>query len=276
MAAALAGVLVLVRPSGLFIPLATLAWALVRLGVKPISLGVAVVAIALPFGWMVRNYNEQNAFILSTIGPNTLYLFHAAAVKAQAENRSFQSVQSEMINDLNTRFDWENDPKAISGFTAYCQQASLEVYRAYPAAAAKVTAVNLASFIAKPPRGYFDLALGLGKNTAPVTGFQANRDQSLVQRLMASTSAVTIALSGYQFALQLLQTLIFALGLRQLWSRRKPLALLLMAVFGYFWFTSAITETDARFRLPVVPVMALCWAVALEKRDESFLATEKR
>lgn len=273
--AALAGALVLIRPSGLFIPLATLAWALVRLGVKPISLGVAVVAMALPFGWMVRNYSEQNSFILSTIGPNTLYLFHAAAVKAQAEKRSFQSVQSEMINELNMRFDWGNDPEAISDFTTYCKHASMDVYRAYPAAAAKVTVMNLTSFIAKPPRGYFDVALGLGKSNTPVTGFQADRSQGLLQRLMATTSATTMAFSGYQFALQLLQTLLFILGLRILWIRHKPLALLVMAVFGYFWFTSAITETDARFRLPVLPIMALCWAVALEKRNEAWVANEK-
>lgn len=266
-AALLAGVLVLIRPSGLALPLATLVWAIVRIGWKPLSAGVGLLALLLPFGWMLRNYSAQNTFTLSTIGPNTLYLFHAAAVKAQGEQRSFNAVQSAMIEDLNQRFDWANDPNAISDFLAYCKHASIGIYRQYPIAAAKVTASNLVAFIAKPPRGYFDDALGLKKGYDPVTGFQADESQGIAQRLMAKTSSVTIALSGYQFALQVLQTVLFALGMRSLWRINRRLSLFVAALFAYFWLSSAITQTDARFRLPVLPLMAVCWAAVGQKRE---------
>ncbi|MGF1564927.1 MAG: hypothetical protein ACFCUH_06145 [Flavobacteriales bacterium] len=266
-AALLAGVLVLIRPSGLIIPLATFVWCGVRIGWKPFSLGVGIVALLLPFGWMLRNYTVQNTFALSTIGPNTLYLFHAAAVKAKGEDRSFNAVQSEFIENLNARFDWANDPQAISDFLAHCKRTSISIYAQYPKAAAQVTASNLVAFIAKPPRGYFDDALGLKKGYDPVTGFQANKDLNLAQRLIDNTSKVSLALSGYQFVLQLAQTVLFALGMKSLWSVNRRLSLLIAALFAYFCLSSAITQTDARFRLPVLPLMGLCWAAVGQKPE---------
>lgn len=273
--ALLAGVLVLVRPSGLVLPIITVVWSIARMGLKPFALLVAAAAMLLPMGWMLRNYSTQNTFTLSTIGPNTLYLFHAAAVKAQGENRSFSTVQAEMINDLNNRFDWQNDREAISEFTAFCTRESVSIYRNYPAEAAKVTASNLIAFVIKPPRGFFDDGLGLRKGYTTVSGFEVNSGQSLLQRLLANTSSAALVLTGYQFALQLLQTLLFALGLRTLWHSNRRLALLIASLFVYFWFSSAITQTDARFRMPVLPLMAVCWAAVGEKRKSHPQGNEK-
>lgn len=273
--ALLAGVLVLVRPSGLVLPIITVVWFIARMGLKPFAVLVAATAMLLPVGWMLRNYSTQNTFTLSTIGPNTLYLFHAAAVKAQGENRSFSAVQSEMIDDLNSRFDWSEDPQATSRFTTFCKQQSVRIYRNYPVEAAKVTASNLIAFIVKPPRGYFDDGLGLRKGYTTVSGFEADAGQSLLQRLLANTSPPALALTGYQFALQLLQIILFALGMRALWRSNRRLAVLIASLFVYFWFSSAITQTDARFRLPVLPLMGVCWAAVVEKRKSHPQGNEK-
>lgn len=273
-AAVVAGLLALIRPSGMIIPIVTAVWAAVEHRRKPLTVGIALLALALPLGWMARNYHQQHVFTLSTIGPNTLYLFNAAAVKAAGEQRKFDVVQREMVNELNQRFDWMNDPDAISDYLAYCKTQSIAIYFQYPKEAVKVTALNLAAFVGKPPRGYFDDALGRSSGYDPVGGFGADRSQTLLQRLFSKTSPVALALSGYQLLLQLIQIVLFGFGFLALWRMERRLAWFLGAVFLYFWLTSAVTQTDARFRLPVLPIMGLCWAAVGQKPEKPTFARQ--
>ena len=251
--------LIFTRPIALYLPLGLLIWWQVRgASFKAVTMGF-VMALTLPTAWMYRNYTHHQTFTMSSIGVNTLYLFHAAHVQSKAEARTFEAVQAEYLTTVRSSFDWEHDPEAVKRFLAHCRQQSLAVYRAHPLETIEVTASNVMAFFVKPPRAYFDLALGSSMGYAPVSTTPGGLNEK-VSALLNQTGYIALGLSLSQLVLNLLQLALCAVGLRYLFKRKRPLAWLVLCLLIYFASLSALTQTDARFRLPVIPVMALAWS----------------
>lgn len=264
--ALLTGCLVLIRPIALFLPiLLVLWWVFQKKPLRVVLLGVLLV-FALPGGWMTRNYNTFGVFTMSSMGPNNLLMFNAAGVQAHAEKRSFEAVQGEWMAAARSNFDWQNDPNATRNYMRWCRSEALRIFKNHPIATTRVYLENAASFFLKPPRGYFDVNFNLRSEYTPVSELGDRR--SITARFGAlrnDTSSIGLALTTLQFLLNLFQLAMATLGLAFLWKINRSWFYLLSTALLYFWFFSLFTQTDARFRLPVVPILIIASGFGFEK-----------
>ncbi len=264
--ALLTGCLVLIRPIALFLPLLLIVWWLYqRKNLRAVVVG-AFLVFALPGGWAVRNYAKFGTFSMSSMGPNNLLMFNAAGVQAYAEQRDFEVVQREWMASARSSFDWENDHYATRDYMRWCRAEAFAIFKTHPQATVRMFAENALSFFLKPPRGYFDLNFNLRSTYAPLGALGDQR--KLSARLIAlrhETSNIGLIMTSIQFLVNVIQLLLATLGFIHLWSVNRAIFYLLVIGVVYFWFFSLFTQTDARFRLPVVPLLVLACGFGFEK-----------
>lgn len=258
----LAGMLVMIRPVALFLlPIIALWWWVGAKNIKVMVLPLLCL-LALPGGWSMRNYHHFNTTALSATGANTLYLFHAAGIKARAEGRSFSEVQRSFMDDLHGSFTLHDDPDAYRNYLRLARKRSWAIMREHPYEAASQSARHLVWFFIKPPRAYFDEALGGAVLNTPVLGYDRSEVGSAIRTARATTSPFAWAAVCWQTLINIISLMALLAGLRALWFTDKKLALLLALILAGFMISSTITLTDARMRVPVVPLMALAAAAA--------------
>lgn len=259
--ALLLGGLILIRPIAAYLPILLLLWWLIH-RVKSWHFVVAAgVLFALPGGWVLRNYYTLQTPAISTVGQTGLFLYWAAGTHALANGKDFEEVQKFFLLEAYEAYDWNNEPGVNAKYMRYARERTIEEVRKHPVEAVRIAAANGVYFFFKPPRGYFDLALGLSRGYSPV-GAQADQ-RGWVERIRAvsaTTSAPAMALSAWQLVLNLIQFALAIAGLLALWRVNRKWFWLIFLVVGYFWFFSMFTQTDARFRLPALPLMALAAA----------------
>ncbi len=260
------GCLVLVRPIAFLLPfLLIFWWVFHRKSLLSIALG-ALLVFALPGGWVARNAITFGTPSLSSMGPNNLLMFNAAGVQAYAEQRDFEMVQREWMALARSNFDWESDRLATRDYMRWCRREALQVFKTYPGATLRMLVENGVSYFLKPPRGYFDLNFDLKSSYTPVAELGDTR--SVTDRFAAlqrETSTIGLGLTALQFLLSLLQFILAVVGLVHLWKVNRSLFFLLLASLLYFWFFSLFSQTDARFRLPALPLLVVASGFGIEK-----------
>jgi CHASE2 domain-containing sensor protein len=78
----------------------------------------------------------------------------------------------------------------------------------------------------------------------------------------------TVPSSIIQLAIDAFTAISFAaalLGIAALWYRDRPLAILIALTVAYFLFIAAGGEAEARFRVPVAPMLAIAAAHGFAK-----------
>lgn len=252
------GVLILIRPLAQFLPLLFIAWWLYR-RVKVRALLVSVlVMLALPGGWSIRNQLTFQTPAISSMGQNGLLLYNAAGVLADVENRPFTEVQSEIAAEAFASQDWYNDSLATKKYMAWSSKKARAILAEHPGATAKQIALNLGYFFTKPPRSYFDISLGINKGYQPASGLADDRDTGeRIRAVSANTSKPALVLMTIQLILNFILLFFTLLGLLALWRSNRTWAYFFALFIGYFWFISVFTQTDSRFRLPVLPAMTI-------------------
>ncbi|HKS25038.1 MAG TPA: hypothetical protein VJZ76_19745 [Thermoanaerobaculia bacterium] len=234
----LTGILVITRPVAIayFVVLAILR------GWRRATALFVVAALALPLGWAVRNQIAGGAFTISTIGAGNLLEYRAAGAMAIADEGDFdQDLLTEQrdllqeVDDLIVRNE-HTDEVSEGVRVKYYRMLARRVILQHPIAFALLTLRGLL-----------------------VNIFDSDWDAiMIVSRLESRT---------IQIALDVFVALVFALavlGVIALWRRDRPLALLIAGTVGYFLFISAGGEAEARFRVPVVPQIAIAAACGLQ------------
>lgn len=267
--ALLLGALILIRPIAVYLPiLLVLWWGVHKVQWRHLALATFFV-FALPGGWVLRNNQVLDTPALSTVGQTGLLLYWAAGTHALAHERDFEEVQREFLLEAFNAFDWYNEPAVNAKYMRYARTRTIEEVRNHPVEAVRIAGTNGAYFFLKPPRGYFDLALGTTRGYAPV-GAQADR-RAWVERIRAvsaKTSTPALVLTAWQLVLNFVQFALALWGLLILWRVNRKWFWLILLVVGYFACLSMFTQTDARFRLPALPLMALA-AAAIPFRRRS-------
>lgn len=234
----LTGVLVITRPVAIayFVVLAILR------GWRRATAVFVVAALVLPLGWAARNQIAGGAFTISTIGAGNLLEYRAGGAMAIADEGDFdQDLLTEQrdllqeVDDLIVRNE-HTDEVSEGVRVKYYRMVARRVILQHPVAFALLTLRGLL-----------------------VNIFDSDWDSiMIVSRLESRT---------IQIALDVFVALVFALavlGVVALWRRDRPLALLIAGTVGYFLFISAGGEAEARFRVPVVPQIAIAAACGLQ------------
>ncbi len=257
------GSAILVRPIGLYLPLLFFLWMVAETRTWKRPALILLIGLVPVFGWKLRNDMIFGSAALSTMDMNNLLLFNAAAVEAEATARPFNEVQANFINEARSAMEHEPVPSA-GKYRNWAKSRAFEVLRDHPGVFMKQSAAKMAMYFFKPPRSWFDRALGLEYAYAPLTG--AESEEGRIRRFFAENHKLTVALSGFQFLLSLC-TFAFALtGLVRLWKQQPASVLLLLTLLVYFMLASTITMPDARFRMPVVPVLAILASFGLTQK----------
>jgi 4-amino-4-deoxy-L-arabinose transferase-like glycosyltransferase len=250
----LVGFLVLVRPVAIFwfVPVAVALWvglgrtdATVAWRVR-IVMAFTAAALLFPVAWGLRNRLETGVFTVSSIGGANLLEYRAAGALAMEEGGPFAS-ELALFQRLLSR---DADEALLAEYGVPASE--------LPHAIVGETYGRLARpILLAHPLGLLELtARGLLVNLFD-SDFEAVMVVSRIHPdlLESSLDAVTIAV--VLFAL---------LGLPPLWRRNRPAALLLALTIVYFVVISAGGESEARFRLPVTPLLAIAAGVGVTRQ----------
>jgi hypothetical protein len=246
----LCGTLVLVRPVAIVyfgVVMLWLAWDRVR---PFVIVAFVITAILLPVVWASRNAAETGVFTISSIGAINLMSYRAAAALAIEDGGDFQARlearQKELDAVIAKRVIEEE------GVESPDELSSAELSRYYSAVAKPI--------LLHHPRG---VAL------MTIRGFFVNMVDTDWDALAEVVDDELIDEEYTKAAVHVWTWLVWAVsiaGLVMLWRRDHKQAALIAATIFYFIFMAAGGEAEGRFRIPVIPLMALAAASGVPER----------
>jgi len=268
------GLAVLIRPVAYYLPLLALIPlllpALRRVERRRTTLAPLAVFLVGPLlligGWHARNFVRAGTIAYSDQGAFNLLFYRAAGALAMSEHRDLFEVQHDLGFD-NATGDYSEylarrGGLRESGLSRRWTADAVKLAARHPWSFLAVTARGAAAFLFEP--GSFEAA-SLLKLVTPDEGAE------LLRLLQLAPLTVPGYLLGRQALLLLtlysiLSLLLLYVGVG-LWFRRrrgdKAAAAVMLAVIGYFVLVSAGPEARARFRVPVVPLLAVVAAAGL-------------
>jgi 4-amino-4-deoxy-L-arabinose transferase-like glycosyltransferase len=250
----LSSILILCRPIAIFIPLILLIILIIKK--TPIKYSVLFISSAyiLVFGWMGRNYNTFNTFSLSSISSINFYFYTNASIVAEVNNITTNEAQGALKKELERAFDWQEKATDIVLMIDYCNTQSIKSIVNHPLIFTKQTSKGLLFFFIKPIRNYLDTFIGINKEKYSSV-LQKKQSNPILQKLLNDTSKLTLIL----IFLQLIFTLLIGIGvvITLLKVDLNIQLITILALIFYFAITSSITEVDGRFRVPVLPLLAI-------------------
>lgn len=240
----LAGALVLVRPVAILYFAALALWfAFERIAWRRIAAFV-VIALALPLAWAARNAHHTGVFHVASIAGTNMLAYRAAGAVTIEDCDDF----AEELPGVQQRLVAEAD-------------AEIEDSMHIPDAQELSDAVRGREYNRIGRRIFLEHSRGAAMLTLRgvlVLLFESDWDAMMMVSQMDS-STIHLAIDAWTAALE-----VFALlGLVALARRDRSFALLLALTIGYFVLISAGGEAEARFRVPVVPLLAIAAAAGV-------------
>lgn len=241
----LCGVLVLIRPVAIvwFVPLA-LFFILRRIAWRRVAAFCAL-ALVLPLAWASRNAARTGVFTVSSIGGTNLLMYRAAGALAIDNEGPFKAsldkAQKSLLAEVDDRV--QDEEHVDSRFDLpHAVQAKY-----FTRIARETIAENKLAFAQLTVRGLFVNLL----------------DSDWQAMMMVTPVHPDVVKWSLDFACAALLVLAIA-GIVALWQRDRDLALLLVITIAYFIVITAGGEAEARFRVPVVPQLAIAAAAGVE------------
>lgn len=238
------GIMVLVRPIAIvyFVVLA-LTCGRVYKG-RRIAIFV-IASLVLPLAWAARNAAHTGVFTVSSIAGFNMLTYRAAGALAMEDGGDFRSDLTDEQNGL-----MEDADDAI--------QKELRIPDAQElpdAVRARYYSRYAWQVIAQHPFGF----VGLTARGVLVNLFDSDWDSmQMVSLVYAPIVERTVGvLPAMEFALALI-------GLALLWKTDRRLALLIALTVAYYLVISAGGEAESRFRVPVIPQVAIAAAAGIE------------
>ena len=239
--AILTGALVLLRPLAvLFFALATFFFPKKRVAIY------AVISLVLPIAWGIRNKVETGVFTISSIAGVNMLLHRAAGALAMIDAGEFKDDlsdrQQELLQDANDVLKERyhvDDPMAIDPAIrgAYYDKAGSRIVLQHP--------IGLAMLMLR------GVLVNLFDSDWEAVMVVSNIDASLIQ----------FAIEAYAHAIILLAII----GVITLWRNlARRLSMMITLTVLYFLVISAGGESEARFRVPVMPMIAIAAAVGVD------------
>jgi 4-amino-4-deoxy-L-arabinose transferase-like glycosyltransferase len=253
----LAGVATMVRPTFWLYPIVLLALLAIRfrsLGWRPLLfrlLAFTLPVVAVVGGWQLRNHSTVDSWDVAGIADINLYCYNAAEVQANADGISYDDARQRLgcpalLSDPNpagvcTRSVgygcWMPDPGAAGqGFDAWGSD-GISIMLDHPLWTAKMLAEGVAGQVAGSGQSKLTWYLGID-GSAPLT----------------------LGLFAWAWALWAFAAVGATVGLR---SKHRAFWVFVIVTVGFVILMSAGRAGDARFRAPLVPLIALLAALGV-------------
>ncbi|HEY6138899.1 MAG TPA: hypothetical protein VI670_14155, partial [Thermoanaerobaculia bacterium] len=238
-AALVAGGAVLIRPIGLylFVPMALFATLDAERRRAVAALSVIVAFAVVPFVWALRNERIGGELTVSTITSWSILFDRAAAALSVAN-------EPPCGNDIQC---WRLELARRAGDpppATYSNHINRAIDRFHPA---RWRAIARRELLAHPLAYAKIHAVGIGRM---LLGGGA---QIVYDRLHVPLGAARAAVAIYNGAFALLA----AIGAAVAWRTNRRAALVLLIFVVYALATTSVAESSARFRVPVMPMLAV-------------------
>lgn len=237
----LAGALVLIRPVAILY-FAVIAIVFMR------RRGIAVFVIAsllLPLGWAARNKVRTGVFAISDVAGINMLLHRAAPSLAIFDDYPFEDALKDRQNELSADADTEIERTLHIASAGHLNPAQHAMW--FGRIGRRIALQHPLGLALVIIRGIF------------VNLFDSNADAMMIVSRVPD-SLVQIALDAWTHATILLALL----GIGLLWKRDRILSLLFALTVAYFVVISAGSEAEARFRVPIVPIVAIGAAIGAD------------
>jgi 4-amino-4-deoxy-L-arabinose transferase-like glycosyltransferase len=237
----LTGALVLIRPAAI---LYFVVLTIVMLRRKHVVLFV-IASLLLPLGWAVRNKARTGVFAISDVAGINMLLHRAAPSLAIFDDYDFDQALNDRQQELSADADTEIER-------------TLHI-----ASAGSLNPAQHAMWFGRIGRR-IALQHPFGLAAVLVRGIFVNLFDSDAEALTEVSSVppnlLQIVLDVGTHAI----TLLALLGTCLLWKRDRALSLLFALTIAYFVVISAGSEAESRFRVPIVPIIAISAAVGAD------------
>ncbi|HLC82336.1 MAG TPA: glycosyltransferase family 39 protein, partial [Bacteroidia bacterium] len=252
------GLLILCRPIAFFIPFLFSAFILyrsyrdIRNLFKLLIIHFCTVFLTLS-PWLIRNKITFNHFFLSVIREHNLLNYQAGAVYAEVSGQPLPRTQSYLRWKTFKEFKGNAHEQPYE-YAKFIEKEALSIITDNPAIFLKQQATQVAYFFLKPTRAFFEIQLGnwgKGYNTIP-------REFKVFHNFWKGTSKIILTLVIFQLSLMTLVYIFFLAGL--LYMKKNQLQLpLVLFLFTIICFSllNLPPATESRFRVPVVPLIAI-------------------
>ncbi len=221
-----------------------------------ISIGALLVA-----PWYYRNYKTFGSAFFSSIA-EVNYLFHTASnINAKVNGTTRRVEEYKYRNNVPlSEYSFTHNSRVIPLFQKFARQECISVIKEHPLVALKIFSKSFVGFFIKPIRAPIGKQLYGRKwnDTPPLTMVESNNSywQSLLTAFKVGTK-----LEGLLICFQLLFLVVLylsILGSIPIWFKSDlNVGIALMLLILFFSVTSSITDLDARFRVPVIPILAI-------------------
>ena len=247
-----AGLCTLCRPIAILLPVLWIP--LFRRNLPKMVLFLAA-ALAVTAPWLLRNRDVFGSPFLSTDGSRNLLLAKAGGVLAAEEGIPLSAAGERLERQAQEGFG--KDPAADPAGYGRAQAAlAWRVLSEHPWTYVGNHILSVPNLLLRPERSALDLALGLASGPTTLSGWEGERDP--LGALRRKTSRLTLTLVVLQMSMTAAIWPAFAYGLGALWRCRAFAAVwLLLSGIAYFCVFSGGPEAYARFRVPLMPFLAV-------------------
>lgn len=264
MTAIFSGLLILCRPIAFFIPFLFSMFIIFRSFrsisnlFKQLILYSGIVFLTLS-PWLIRNKITFEHYFLSVIREHNLLNYQAGAVYAERFSRTLPNAQS-ILRWKTFRSFKGNAHEQPYEYAKFIEREAWSVISDNPGIFLKEQAKQIAYFFFKPTRAFFEIQLGnwgQGYNTVP-------RNFKVFDNFLKGTSKITMALVLFQVLMMTIicAALIFGFAYMKKNQLKDPLILFLFTIIC-FSLMNLPPVTEARFRVPVIPLIAIISACGL-------------
>ncbi len=252
------GIAVLFRPIAVLLPLFLVPFLLsknagINRNLKFACIFLACFLITLS-PWLVRNRMAFGKTFLSTISNTNILYYRAAGVYAANHGISFNQAQETLREKARLQTAGKECPVEISKAEG---KMGREIILKNPSLYLKNHAASALYMLLAPIRSNIDIQLGLSREGTSVGLWNANSVSDRLRKFSETTSRFTLGAVIYQAAATLFLLAATVVGAVSMFQKSRGLFLFPAAVIFYFCLLSGGPEVYARFRVPVVPYMAV-------------------
>jgi hypothetical protein len=217
---------------------------------------VVLVGILTVGVWFARNHFVSGHYVFSTIeGENLLH--YRAALVSLPDGLNVDDWRKELREKSDEGSYDTSIPRELAELDLAKKELAVELVRENPTGIVRLYTLGLPRLFVSPNRTYFFNLIGAGHAAWSLRDVDGEIDED--DSISISEYPYLIASSGYQLVLLLLT----AVGCFRAIRERRWDFFSLVVLLGYLTVFSCGLETHARFRVPLIPGMAVLAAYGL-------------
>jgi len=269
------GLSILCRPISLFFPVVMVVLLLLfqsrNFKLFLIKIPLFLLAVIIPLSpWLLRNQILFGSPILSTISSTNMLHYRAAGVYAAKEKVSFTEAQRELKELAESTFQGNKDEHPLD-YKKHEAKLGVSIIIANPFYYIKNNISSAFNLFLSPLRSTIDLQLGLANKATTLANWGKSKKDTIFSRLLATTSGFTLVMVLVQMITLAIVWLLAVAGMIAAFKNKNYLsfALLLLTIL-YFAVITGGPEAYARFRVPIMPFLALISGIGFSFLSDAF------